>query len=231
MFVVQAYDYLQKDPDMGSKNAAPAYDLLGYDAFLTLFDDAIAASGEGAGAMTIALVDIDWFGKFNDMYGTQSGDVLIDTLGRLLYDSIGKAGSVFRYGGDAFMILYPDTEKEQAFLATEQARARFEDVASIRIGTKEVPVEATISCGVAAFPDDSTKSAEVIRKCSEALYRAKVSGRNKVALAREEKMVTKTTHYTQGQLEGLTRLAKRESMNEAALLREALDDVLRKHNS
>ena len=44
-------------------------------------------------------------------------------------------------------------------------------------------------------------------------------------------MVTKTTHYTQGQLEGLSRLAKREGLNEATLLREALDDLLRKRNS
>ena len=84
---------------------------------------------------------------------------------------------------------------------------------------------------MASFPDDGDDPAILIRKCSEALYRAKVRGRNQVALAREEKMVTKTTHYTQGQLEGLSRLAKREELNEATLLREALDDLLRKYNS
>jgi hypothetical protein len=52
-----------------------------------------------------------------------------------------------------------------------------------------------------------------------------------VALAREEKMVTKTVHYTQGQLAGLSRLAGREDLNEATLLREALDDLMRKYNS
>ena len=216
---------------MSKKDTSPLYELLGYDAFLTIFNEAITESGNGSASAAIALVDIDWFGKFNNTNGTQSGDELIHTLGRCLSDTIGDVGSVFRYGGDAFMILFPDMEKEQAFLNTERTRIQFEKIETIRIGTKDLTIDATISCGIAAFPDDSAKSAEVIRKCSEALYRAKVSGRNKVALSREEKMVTKTTHYTQGQLEGLSRLAKRESMNEAALLREALDDVLRKHNS
>jgi hypothetical protein len=70
-----------------------------------------------------------------------------------------------------------------------------------------------------------------MRKASEALYRAKVGGRNKVCLAREERMVTKTSHYAQGQLYGLSRLAKRKGVGEAVLLREALDDLLRKYNS
>ena len=72
---------------------------------------------------------------------------------------------------------------------------------------------------------------ELIRRCGEHLDHEKVGGRNKVTLAREKKMVTKTSHYTLGQLEGLSRLAKREGLNEATLLREALDDLLRKHNS
>jgi len=71
----------------------------------------------------------------------------------------------------------------------------------------------------------------VFRKASEALYRAKTGGRNRVCLAREERMVTKTSYYTQGQLAGLSRLAKREGLNEAVMLREALDDLLRKYNA
>jgi len=51
-----------------------------------------------------------------------------------------------------------------------------------------------------------------------------------VCLAREEKMVTKTSHYQQGQLLGLRRLAEREGIGEAVLLREALNDLLRKYN-
>jgi predicted DNA-binding protein len=62
------------------------------------------------------------------------------------------------------------------------------------------------------------------------MYRSKAAGRSKVSLAREERMVTKTSHYTQGQLDRLSNLAKREGLGEAVLLREAMDDLLRKYS-
>ena len=129
------------------------------------------------------------------------------------------------------MVLFDTMEKEQAFLRIEETRKLFDAPQEIKLNKKSSTMDVTISCGVAAYPDDGLKSNEVVRKCCEALYRAKISGRNKVSLSREEKMVTKTTHYTTGQLDGLQRLAKREGLNEATLLREALDDVLRKYNS
>jgi hypothetical protein len=69
----------------------------------------------------------------------------------------------------------------------------------------------------------------VLRKAEDAMFRAKTVGRNKVCLAREERMVAKLSHYTQGQLNRLSQLAKKEGVGEAVLLREALDDLLRKY--
>ena len=129
------------------------------------------------------------------------------------------------------MILMEGIEKEQAFLKMESSRTAFEGKQAVSVNGKEVKLDLGISGGVAAFPDDANHRADLLRRCHEALYRAKVSGRNKVCLAREERMTTKTTHYTQGQLEGLSRLSKREGLNEASLLREALDDLLRKRNA
>ena len=105
-----------------------------------------------------------------------------------------------------------------------------------RLALKKVP-RGTVKCrlgvsaGVAAFPDDGATVDTVCVKATEALYRAKVTGRDKTCLAREDRMVTKTSHYTQGQLMGLRRLAEREGIGEALLLREALNDLLRKSNS
>ncbi len=63
------------------------------------------------------------------------------------------------------------------------------------------------------------------------MMRAKMTGRKKVYLAREEKMVPKTSHYTQAQLQSLTKLSKREGIGEAILLREALDMLLKKYRA
>ncbi len=185
------------------------------------------AMEHGAGAVvSMILVDIDWFGRLNAAQGREAGDSVIQALTDFLTGGSPESAEVYRYGGDAFMVLLPKTEKEQAFLVAETLRTGFE---ALTPKTARTPL--TISCGVAASPDDGDSVAGLVRKVSEALYRAKLNGRNRVALAREEKMVTKTVHYTQGQLEGLSRLAKREELNEATLLREALDDLLRKHNS
>jgi hypothetical protein len=81
------------------------------------------------------------------------------------------------------------------------------------------------------MPDDGDAPQGLQRKLLAAIYRAKVAGGGKACLAREEKMVTKTSHYDQGQLEGLARLAKRQGQGEAVLLREALDDLLMKYNA
>ena len=203
---------------------------LEYNDFVDAFDDAIHAAKKSTAGISIALIDIDWFGKVNEEFGRDSGNAIITRLADQLEQHVGDTGQVYRYGGDAFMVLFTNLEKEQAFLRIEDARKSFDATHKIKSSDQTFSIDVTISCGVAAFPDDGAKPNELIRKCSEALYRAKISGRNKVSLAREEKMVTKTTHYTTGQLDGLQRLAKREGLNEATLLREALDDILRKYN-
>lgn len=209
----------------------PLTGLPGYQAFLADLEAELSTARENDTHVSIALIDIDWFGKLNERLGQTAGDSIVESVSARIERYTGEAAKAYRYGGDALMLTLAGTEKEQAFLHAETLRRQLEGPCSINVNGKRIEPEITISCGVAAYPDDGAKVAELIRKCSEALYRAKVSGRNKVCFAREEKMVTKTTHYTQGQLEGLSRLAKREGLNEATLLREALDDLLRKHNS
>ena len=205
--------------------------LPGYNSFLPDFAVRKQRAQATKGNLSIALVDIDQFGAINEAHGNEVGDEIIALLSRALVNVMGEYNTVYRYGGDAFMILFSDTEKEQAFLKTEEARKAFEGSHAIRSGDHTITLDLAVSCGVASYPDDATSESVLLRKCHEALYRAKVNGRNKVCIAREEKMVTKTVHYTQGQLEGLTRLAKREGISEASLLREGLDDLLHKHNS
>lgn len=68
-----------------------------------------------------------------------------------------------------------------------------------------------------------------MRKAEQALYRAKVNGRNRVCIAHEEKMVPKTAHFTVTQLERLSHVVQKLGVNETTLLRKALDGLLRKY--
>jgi predicted signal transduction protein with EAL and GGDEF domain len=93
----------------------------------------------------------------------------------------------------------------------------------------DAQVDATISVGIASYPIDGTATDELLRKADQALYRAKGAGLNQVLLAHDEKMTPKTTHYTETQLERLSKLADHFEVTEARLLREAMDDLINKY--
>jgi diguanylate cyclase (GGDEF)-like protein len=205
--------------------------LPGFDAYRGRLKDWLGRKGKTKRSITLGLFDLDGFGRINQTHGRGAGDEVIRGLAAHIAEGVGEAGEVFRYGGDAVGVLLPEMEKEEAFLLLERVRAGFgpELIVAGEAGGVSLPVG--VSCGVAAAPDDGEEAQGLLRKLIAALYRAKVQGPGKTCLAREEKMVTKTSHYTQGQLEGLTRLAKRLGKGEAVLLREAVDDLLRKYNA
>lgn len=213
-----------------SVHPAPMKNLQAHQAFMDQLAAAMDTEGSD-GVVSVGLFDIDWFGKTNDDHGRDVGDSVIRELSSHLAAAVKGRGSVHRYGGDAFAVLLPGVEKEEAFLLLESARATFAEPRVVEAGARSVELGVGVSAGLASSPDDSADPPILMRKASEALYRAKVGGRNKVCLAREERMVTKTSHYAQGQLHGLSRLAKRKGVGEAVMLREALDDLLRKYNS
>ena len=215
---------------MTAKDRPPA-EVPDFEGFSAQLGHSVEKAETGGEPVSLVLTDLDWFGRLNNELGQPAGDALLELLGARLREAFGSDGAVCRYGGDAFAVILPGVERETAFLRAEAVREFFANTHTLTLGNGDsVTADATISAGVASFPEDGARDSELIRKVNEALYRAKITGRNKVCLARAEKMVTKTSHYGQGQLEGLSRLAKREGVNEAALLREALDDLLRKYN-
>ncbi len=178
--------------------------------------------------LSLSLIDVDRFKSINDEYGHVTGDNVLVAVAQVIQEHVGKETIVGRYGGDEFVILFPDEEREQAFLKIERIRQVMnEHQLALPEGglIKGIP----ISAGVASFPVDGRTENELWRKADHALYRAKTGGRNQIRLAYEERMIPKTTHYTQTQLERLSKLAETRGVNEADLLREAMDDFLTKY--
>ncbi|MCO5293001.1 MAG: diguanylate cyclase [Chitinophagaceae bacterium] len=209
----------------------PLTKLPGRAAFEADFVARLARKAKNPAVVSLAVLDIDLFGAINEAHGRDGGDQLIRDLAEALRAHLDASCAVYRFGGDAIAAVMPGVEKEQAFLQMEAFRTACAGDREVAVAGKTVQIPVTVSAGLASYPDDGDKAPDVVHKANEALYRAKVSGRNKVCLAREEKMVTKTSHYMQGQLLGLRRLAERKKIGEAVLLREALNDLLRKYNA
>lgn len=178
--------------------------------------------------LSLALIDLDRFLRINDEYGHQAGDTVIIELAKVVYEAVGEEAVCARYGGDETAILFVGKEREQAFLILEQIRLAMANI-QIKTSKGQVIEGITISGGVASFPVDGRSEVELMRKADQALYRAKVAGRNQIRLAYEERMVPKTAHFTQTHLERLAKLAESHGVSEADMLREAMDDLLTKY--
>jgi diguanylate cyclase len=182
---------------------------------------------------TVAIIDfdIDEFDAINRQFGRYSGDEVLRRVAAILNSNLKEIGVVGRFAGDQFMVILPDSRSETAFILAEEVRKVIEDTPiPIQIGEMHSQLAVRVSGGVAEFPSDGSDWRELLRKAEEALYRAKRSGRNRICLSVSSQMVTKTSHFTQTQLEKLAELGRRTAKSEAYLLREALDDLLRKYD-
>ncbi|MDF2672127.1 MAG: hypothetical protein K0R09_392 [Clostridiales bacterium] len=200
--------------------------LKNYECFITEYEGMILNSVEKSEDLALAMIDIDRFMSINDEYGHAVGDEVIKAVSNHIVRSTPENAEIYRYSGDEFAVLFPDTEKEKAFLVMEKLRESF----NFDSKDMERKVDVTLSIGISSSPEDGNRITEIVRKAEGALFRAKKAGRNKVCLSREEKMITKTSHYTYEQLQRLAELAKKEGMGEAILLREGLDDLLKKYD-
>jgi diguanylate cyclase (GGDEF)-like protein len=132
-------------------------------------------------ALSLALLDIDHFKRFNDTYGHQQGDVVLQEIARVLRGQVRSLDVVARYGGEEFAIIMPDAAAEVAGGIAERLRAA---VAAHEVPGPAGPLGVTISLGVATVPHpEITSPAGLIAAADRALYRAKELGRNRVAAA------------------------------------------------
>ena len=129
------------------------------------------------------MIDVDFFKKFNDIYGHQAGDMTLQKIAMVLKNSINRPNDyVFRLGGEEFGILYSAKTQEDGFCFMEKIRQNIENL-KIKHSDNSASEFVTISTGVYFIkPKDITSVENIYKECDEKLYRAKEGGRNRVVV-------------------------------------------------
>ena len=129
-------------------------------------------------SLSCILLDIDYFKKFNDTYGHQTGDIVLSTLGQVIRDSIRDSDFAARYGGEEFALVLYHADRPTAVNVAERLRQMVEHC---EVRDKDHVLHVTISLGVATFPHEQISNPKQIVECADkALYKAKENGRNRV---------------------------------------------------
>jgi len=128
-------------------------------------------------SFSIIMFDIDHFKKVNDEFGHQCGDFILKSVSSRISATIRNIDYLFRYGGEEFCCMLPETNLEGAELVAERFRKAIMDMENNFNGTV---VKVTISLGAATLTHDTESPNALIQQADEALYKAKRGGRNRV---------------------------------------------------
>jgi diguanylate cyclase (GGDEF)-like protein/putative nucleotidyltransferase with HDIG domain len=126
---------------------------------------------------SIFLLDLDNFKTYNDMYGHPAGDIVLNQIGKTMKGSVRSVDQAFRYGGDEFVVILPQTGIDDARVVAERVRKQI-------AGEMEAKgVAVTCSIGLASYPSDGVIPGELVTVADTALYYAKRTGGNRVYLS------------------------------------------------
>jgi diguanylate cyclase (GGDEF)-like protein len=132
--------------------------------------------------VSVIMMDLDFFKRVNDGLGHLVGSQTIRDVGHIVREVIGSADLAARYGGEEFLA-YIKGSPDQGHDVAERIRTRIESQAFAASATDSSrKMSITISMGVACFPRDGSRALEVVQKADQALYRAKLSGRNRTCM-------------------------------------------------
>lgn len=148
--------------------------LYNYGYFTKRIEEEVARADRYKHSVALVIVDIDHFKKYNDTYGHQKGNQVLVKLSHIIMENRRRSDVAFRYGGEEFCIILPETEDGAPEFA-ERLRKKVE--------AEEFPgkVKITISAGVACHPCKN-KNIGLVERADMALYEAKETGRNRVCV-------------------------------------------------
>ncbi|MDQ1316109.1 MAG: hypothetical protein QG662_2218, partial [Pseudomonadota bacterium] len=131
----------------------------------------------------LALLDIDHFKRINDTYGHPAGDAVLAQLGQVLAQQFREVDVKARYGGEEFAVILPEISGGTAKTVAERVRRAIAATPFVLPDGREIG--ATVSIGVSCYPNCATNGAAAVNTADQALYIAKMEGRNRVLLYRE----------------------------------------------
>ncbi len=131
---------------------------------------------------SLAIFDIDDFKLFNDTEGHLAGDEVLKELARIAHRSLRSNDIISRFGGEEFIVLMPQTDKEEAFIVAERMRKNIKE-SFTRTWEKFLHPTITVSIGISSFPEDGKDSENLIKNADLVLYKAKAEGKNKTVIS------------------------------------------------
>ncbi len=135
---------------------------------------------------SMLMMDVDDFKLFNDRYGHINGDRVLEMVGKIMVRTLRSMDYAFRYGGEEFIALLPETRLDNALLVAERLRAAIEKETVVMFdGSFSSGI--TVSIGVASYPRDADNQDELLNCIDSLLYKAKETGKNKIYSRSAEK--------------------------------------------
>lgn len=130
--------------------------------------------------LTLVMFDIDHFKNVNDTYGHQCGDFILKQVSNAALQTFRKTDTVFRFGGEEFVVILTETDIEQSTIPLERFRKTIETLDLIYQNQK---INITVSIGACQLNNEIFTKEEFLEKTDQALYKAKNSGRNQIVFS------------------------------------------------
>lgn len=170
--------YLRLKDESTRDSLTGLYNVRAFDQFV---NKSTANAVEKKQALSLLMIDIDFFKKINDTYGHTSGDIVLKQLSKIVTASCRSHDFVSRNGGEEFTVILVNCDDLAAFYIAERIRKNVEDAEFIL--SKNETVKITVSIGVSCYPSTTSAPGDLLPAADGALYHAKRSGRNAIKSA------------------------------------------------